>query len=76
MGGRARSARPPIFVSYIFDYTFDFFGFGPIFDQCFWNLFRKLIQIRENGEILVLEIMGAGTENIDNWWSGERKYYS
>ena len=31
------SARPPIFVSYIFDYTFDFFGFGPNFDQFFFD---------------------------------------
>ena len=57
MGGRSRSARLPIFVSYILDYTFDFFGFGPIFNQFFWNLFRKLIQIRENGEMLVVEII-------------------
>ena len=47
MGGRARSARPPIFVSYIFDYTFDFFGFGPIFDNFLGILFWKLIQIKE-----------------------------
>ena len=56
MGGRARSARPPIFVSYIFDYTLDFFGFGLMFNHFFRNLFRKLIQIREKGEILVLKI--------------------
>ena len=41
MGGRARSARPPIFVSYILEYTFDFFGFGPIFDQFFWDFILK-----------------------------------
>ena len=46
-GGARASRAPPHFWLYLFSYTFDLFGFGPIFDQFFWVLFWKLIQIKE-----------------------------
>ena len=33
MGGRA--------ASYILEYTFEFFGFGPIFEYFFWDFIFK-----------------------------------
>ena len=44
MGGARAKSAPPIFVSYILEYTFDFFGFGQIFDYFFGILFWRIIQ--------------------------------
>ena len=40
-GGARASRAPPHFWLYLFSYTFDFFGFGPIFDQFFWDFILK-----------------------------------
>ena len=58
IGGSAQRARHPIFVSYIFEYTLDFFGFGPIFDQFFWDfILKNNSKYKEKAIIIVIIVV-------------------